>query len=283
MDLSDHARVNKASWESEAANYVAAAERNWARDAFSWGMFDVPESEIGALPDVAGMDVVELGCGTAYVSAWLARAGARPTGVDVTEAQLATARRMQREHGLEFPLIQASAEDVPLPDACADMVISEYGASLWCEPEAWISEAVRLLRPGGHLVFLTNSLLATLTAPDEGPCADRLVRPLRGLHAVSFPDDEGIEFHLSHGEWIALLRRHGFTDHRPARRLRAGRRRAHAVRLDAGGVGAAVAGGGDLDGGAHGAGVSSGSGWAVTGGTSEAATTLRSAFESART
>ena len=211
MDLSDHARVNKASWESEAANYVAAAERNWARDAFSWGMFDVPESEIGALPDVAGMDVVELGCGTAYVSAWLARAGARPTGVDVTEAQLETARRMQREHGLEFPLIQASAEDVPLPDASADMVISEYGASLWCEPEAWISEAVRLLRPGGHLVFLTNSLLATLTAPDEGPCADRLVRPLRGLHVVSFPDDEGIEFHLSHGEWIALLRRHGFT------------------------------------------------------------------------
>ena len=132
-------------------------------------MFDVPEREIGALPDVAGMDVVELGCGTAYVSAWLARGGARPTGVDVTEAQLATARGLQAEHGLEFPLIQASAEDCAAarraaPTSC----ISEYGASLWCEPDAWIAEAARLLRPGGRLVFMTNSLLATLTAPDEG-------------------------------------------------------------------------------------------------------------------
>ena len=36
-----------------------------------------------------GLDVVELGCGTAYFSAWLARRGARPVGFDVTAAQLA--------------------------------------------------------------------------------------------------------------------------------------------------------------------------------------------------
>src|ERR671919_3177481 len=124
-----------------------------------------------------GMDVVELGCGTAYFSAWLARRGARPTGVDITENQLATARAMQAEHGLEFPLIHASAEDVPLPNACADLVLSEYGASLWCEPEAWVSEAARLLRPAGHLVFLTNSVLVTLTAPSDGsPNGDAFVR-----------------------------------------------------------------------------------------------------------
>jgi ubiquinone/menaquinone biosynthesis C-methylase UbiE len=113
--------------------------------------------------------VVELGCGTAYVSAWLARRGARPIGVDLTEAQLATARRMQSRHGLEFPLVHASAEAVPLPDGCADLAVSEYGASLWCEPAAWIAEAARLLRPTGHLVFLTNSLLVALTAPPAAP------------------------------------------------------------------------------------------------------------------
>ena len=63
-----------------------------------------------ALPDVAGKDVVELGCGTAYLSAWLARKGARVTGVDVTPAQLETARAMQVKFGLEFPLLEASAE-----------------------------------------------------------------------------------------------------------------------------------------------------------------------------
>jgi SAM-dependent methyltransferase len=169
MSLPDHVRENKASWEVEAANYVENAKRNWATAEISWGMFGVPESHVGALPDVGGIDVVELGCGTAYFSAWLARRGARPTGVDITENQLATARAMQAEHGLEFPLIQASAEDVPLPDACADLVLSEYGASLWCEPDAWVSEAARLLRPGGRLVFLTSSVLVALTAPPSGP------------------------------------------------------------------------------------------------------------------
>ena len=125
----------------------------------------------GALGDVAGLDVVELGCGTAYFSAWLARRGARPVGVDVTPAQLDTARRMQEETGLVFPLVEANAEDVPLPDASFDLAVSEYGASLWCDPARWIPEAARLLRPGGRLVFLTNSMLATLcVAVGPGPC-----------------------------------------------------------------------------------------------------------------
>jgi SAM-dependent methyltransferase len=211
MSLPEHVRQNKASWETEAANYVEPAKRDWGSDEIRWGIYRVPEADVGALPDVSGMDVVELGCGTAYFSAWLARRGARPTGVDVTENQLATARAMQAEHGLGFPLIQASAEDVPLPDACTDLVLSEYGASLWCEPDAWISEAARLLRPGGRLVFLTNHVLVALTAPPTGPCGDRLVRDQRGLRVLTFPDDDGIEFHISHGEWIALLGRHGFA------------------------------------------------------------------------
>ena len=129
----------------------------------------------------------------------------------MTENQLATARAMQAEHGLEFPLIQANAEDVPLPDACEDLVLSEYGASLWCEPEAWISEAARLLRPGGQLVFLTNSVLVALTSPLTGPIGDRLVRPQREISPLRFDDDDAVEFHLAHGDWIATLTRHGFT------------------------------------------------------------------------
>ena len=211
MKLPDHVRENKASWEVAAAEYVEPAKRNWATDEISWGIFGVAEADVGALPDVAGMDVVELGCGTAYFSAWLARRGARPTGVDITDNQLATARAMQAEHGLEFPLIQASAEEVPLPDACADLVLSEYGASLWCEPEAWVSEAARLLRPGGHLVFLTNSVLVALTAPPSGPNGDRLVRGQREITSLRFEDDEGVAFYLAHSDWIALLARHGFT------------------------------------------------------------------------
>src|SRR6185436_9049887 len=121
-----------------------------------------PESTLGVLRDVAGLDVVELGCGTAYISARLAKQGARPVGVDPTPAQLATARRMQAETGIEFPLVKAAAESVPLPDASFDLAVSEYGASLWAVPERWLAEASRLLRPGGRLIFLTNSILVYL-------------------------------------------------------------------------------------------------------------------------
>src|SRR5215204_1752468 len=212
-DLPEHVRVNRAAWDAAAAEDDALAERAWAEPDPSWGIWRIPEADVGALPDVAGLDAVELGCGTAYFSAWLARRGARPVGVDQSKGQLATARAMQAEHGLEFPLIEADAEDVPLPDASFDFALSEYGASLWCEPERWIAEAARLLRPGGRLVFLTGSPLMILcSAPDSVVASERLERPQFGLHRVEWDDEEGrsIEFHLPHGEMLRVLRAAGF-------------------------------------------------------------------------
>lgn len=211
MELSEHARRNQAAWNANAEGDHALADRAWAAEEISWGIWNVPEAEVRALPPVDGLDVVELGCGTAYVSAWLKRRGARPVGVDLSENQLATAERKQAEYSLTFPLIHASAEDVPLPADCADLVVSEYGACLWCDPDLWLAEAARLLRPGGRLVFLTNSLLIALCAPEEGPADDRLVRDQRGLKVVTYPGEDGVEFHLAHGEWIATLVQHGFT------------------------------------------------------------------------
>ena len=222
--------------------------RNWARAEPEWGIWDVPEAEVGALPDVAGRDVVELGCGTAYFSAWLARRGARPIGVDVVrEPARHRTPACRPSTASTFPLIHASAEAVPLPDACADLVLSEYGASLWCEPEAWIAEAARLLRPGGDLVFLTNHLLVALTAPDAGACGDRLVRDQRGLRTLTYPDDDGDRVPPRArrvDRAAAPARPHG---DRAARALRAGGRRADALRLGHAGVGAALARRGDLD------------------------------------
>lgn len=187
------------------------AFRKWSVDDIRWGLFDIPEATIGVLGDVKGLDVLELGCGTAYFSSWLMRAGARPVAVDVTPAQLATARRCQEHFDLRFPLIEADAEDVPLPSARFDLVVSEHGAGVWCRPEGWVAEAARLLRPRGSLVFLVNSLLSTLCVPaDGGVAGDRLLRGQQGLSPVAWPGG-GVEHHLSHGEWIAVLRRHGFV------------------------------------------------------------------------
>jgi SAM-dependent methyltransferase len=211
-DVPDYVAQNVEIWTRSNEQYT---DRN-ARDAWSaeirWGTFGVPESEVHAFGDVAGKDAVELGCGTAYMSARLARLGARVVGVDPTPAQLETARRLQAEFGLEFPLVEAVAEAVPLPDASFDLVHSEYGASIWADPYRWIPEAARLLRDGGELVFLRNSTLAMLCTPDRGKVQETLQRPQFGMYRFDWPEDEdgGVEFHLSHGDWIRVLRANGF-------------------------------------------------------------------------
>jgi ubiquinone/menaquinone biosynthesis C-methylase UbiE len=80
--------------------------------------------------------------------------------------------------------VHGNAEAIPLPDASFDFAISEHGACLWADLERWITEAARLLRPGGQLVFLTNSFLMALCTPDDANvvATDRLNRPARGLH-----------------------------------------------------------------------------------------------------
>lgn len=212
-ELPEHARVNRELWDVWAANYVAAGEAAWVEASPTWGIWSVPEAEVGMLPaDLRDKDTIELGCGTAYISSWLARRGARPVGIDNSEAQLATARRLQRQHGIEFPLVHGVAEDVPYPDASFDFAISEYGASLWADPERWIPEVARLLRPGGRLAFLVNSHLLSLCVPSEDNAAatDRLLRPAFAPARIEWPDDQGIGFYPSHGTWIRLLRTAGF-------------------------------------------------------------------------
>jgi len=211
-ELTPEARRNRELWTQSNADYTAEnAPVAWARTEIDWGIWNVLESELQVFAgiDFDGLDVVELGCGTAYFSAWLAKRGARPVGVDVTPAQLETARAMQSRFGLEFPLLEANAEETGLPDRGFDLVLSEYGASIWCDPYRWIPEAARLLRPGGHLVFLRNSTLVILCSEDEVPAVERLVNPQFGMHRFEWPDG-GVEFHLAHGEWIRLLREHGF-------------------------------------------------------------------------
>ena len=212
-DLPEHVVRNRGLWDDWAKDFAASGERGWAKAAPTWGIWGIPEADARLLPDdLAGKDAIELGCGTAYVSAWLARRVARPVGIDNSEAQLATARRLQEQYGLAFPLVHGNAESVPYPDASFDFAISEYGASLWADPERWVPEAARLLRPGGRLVFLVNAFLLTLCVPAEDGVAatDRLLRSAFGMHRVEWPGDPGVEFHLSHGDWIRLLRRSGF-------------------------------------------------------------------------
>jgi SAM-dependent methyltransferase len=202
---------NRALWAdvNDLFTHEDAAAK-WAQPAIRWGLFEVPEDDLRVLGDVEGRDVLEVGCGTAYLSAWLARAGARPVALDLSPSQPTTARALQTTHG-RFPLIEATGDELPLRSASFDLVVSEYGAAPWCDPDRWIPEAARVLRPGGRLVFLTNSVLVGLCVPADGGLAGRdLLRSPAEVRRITWPGG-GTEHHPSHGEWIRVLRRAGFV------------------------------------------------------------------------
>lgn len=207
---SDHVVLNRRHWDERASGWHGPLARDhWRQTEPTWGLWSVPESQARLLPaDIAGMDAVELGCGTAYVCARLARAGARPVGVDISREQLATAREMQREFGIDFPLVLADAERLPLRDASFDFAVSEFGASLWCDPHRWIPQAARVLRPGGRLAFIRRSPLFALCSPVDGPVGPTLLRAQFGMRGHG--DDTNVEFTIAHGEMLRLLRSCGF-------------------------------------------------------------------------
>jgi SAM-dependent methyltransferase len=213
VDRSDYMGRNAAAWDARREDQLVVARRGWAVEEPMWGIYGVPEHEAQLLPEtLEGATVAELGCGTAYVSSWLARRGAKPIGVDPAAGQLAIAMLFQEEFALSFPLVRATGESVPLATASFDLVISEYGAAIWADPFRWIPEAGRLLRRGGELIFLGNSTLLMLCVPDEDgqPATDQLRRPQFGMHRFDWPDEPTTEFHLGHGDWIRLLRTNGF-------------------------------------------------------------------------
>ncbi len=212
-ELPDYAVLNREQWTRVNAEFTDRnAHDAWAREEITWGMTYAKESELGVLGEFVGKDVVELGCGTGYFGARLKRSGAaRVVGVDVTPAQLESARRANEEFGLGLEFVEANAEETGLPSESFDLAISEYGASIWCDPYKWIPEAARLLRPGGELVFLRNSTLRTLCAREELPSdTTTLQRPQRGLHRVEWHNPDEVEFALGHGDWFRLFRDTGF-------------------------------------------------------------------------
>jgi SAM-dependent methyltransferase len=214
--LGEHVAENRRYWDSMAAEWVVAGERAWAQEP-SWGIWGIPNERLALLPDdLSGKDAIELGCGTGYVSAWMHRRGARVCAIDNSAEQLATARRLAALHDIDIEWVHGDAEHVDRPDASFDFAISEYGAAIWCEPHRWLTEAHRLLRPGGDLVFLGHHALMAVCSPLDGsvPVTHRLERPYFGLGRLDWRDavDEpgGIEFSLPVSEWMRLFRDVGF-------------------------------------------------------------------------
>ena len=209
----DHVRVNQEGWDRIAEEYQQTHERQIAGQArtgdIAWGLWAIPESALGVLGEVDGKDVLEMGCGGGQWSMALARRGARTIGLDLSGRQLDHARRLMDEMGMGFPLVQASAEQVPFADSSFDVVFADHGAFSFADPHRTVPEAARVLRPGGLLAFSHVSPIYSIATPmDADHATDRLVYDYFGLRQMDEPDGI-INFNLPYGEWLRLFRSSG--------------------------------------------------------------------------
>ena len=209
--LSEHAGCNRESWNVDSDTYQNDhGPQLAASGGLAWGVWQIPEVELHVLGEVEGRDILELGCGAAQWSIALAKAGARPVGLDLSENQLAHARRLMAEAGVDFPLVHASAEAVPFRDESFDIVFCDYGGMTFADPYATVPEAARLLRPRGLLAFCGATPIVQMCYPEDGDHpGDRLLSDYFGMW--SFPYDGYVDFMLPYGAWIRLFRAHGFV------------------------------------------------------------------------
>jgi SAM-dependent methyltransferase len=208
--LTEHETDNRRSWNTDSDTYQADhGPQLAASGGMAWGVWQIPEASLQVLGEVKDRDILELGCGGAQWSIALAKAGARPVGLDLSEKQLEHARRLMAEAGVDFPLVHASAEVVPLPDESFDIVFCDYGGMTFADPYATVPEAARLLRPGGLLAFCGSTPIVQMCYPEDSDNpGDRLLMDYFGMWSLPF--DGYTDFMLPYGAWIRLFRAHGF-------------------------------------------------------------------------
>jgi len=210
-DPSKDARTNRRYWDRFADEYQDRHASQLNRRELCWGVWAIPESELNVLGDISGRDILELGCGAAQWSIFLARRGARPVGLDNSRFQLAHPARLMREAGVRFPLVHASAERVPLAAERFDVVFCDHGGMSFADPTRTIAEAARVLRPGGLLAFNMASPILFLSWSEWTEAVEeKLQRPYFGMRRFEY-NDGLVEYQLPYGEWIRLFRQNRFV------------------------------------------------------------------------
>jgi SAM-dependent methyltransferase len=152
VDKNETRDLNRRGWDLISASYQA--ERRISTDDVHYGPFAPGERELQVLGHVGGKHILEVGCGGGQNAVVLAKWGARCTGLDPSAAQLAHARRLAREQGIEVEFVQGIAEDLgAFPDDSFDLVLSSYAFDYVADLEAAYREAGRVLKAGGLFVF----------------------------------------------------------------------------------------------------------------------------------
>ena len=108
---------------------------------------------LGIAGDVAGRDVLDIGCGDGALACEFAARGAHVIGVDADLDMLETARRRAVDSCADAEFTGGRAEHLPFPDGSIDVVVAVTVLCFVADAEAAVREMSRVLRPGGRLVI----------------------------------------------------------------------------------------------------------------------------------
>jgi len=202
-------------WDADADDYQAAHGDFLGDVRFRWCPEGLIEAEAGLLGPVAGRDVLEVGCGAASCSRWLATQGARPVALDLSAGMLRHARDANERSGVDVPLVLADAGALPFPDASFDVACSAFGAVPFVADSAGVMREVhRVLRPGGRWVFATTHPLRWAFPDDPGPDGLTVYHSYFDRTPYAEFDDDGrvtyVEHHRTLGDRVRELVGAGF-------------------------------------------------------------------------
>ncbi len=162
--------ASKLWWDADADDYQAEHGPFLGLSDFVWCPERLHERDAGLLGDVDAKRVLEVGCGAASCSRWLATRGARPVAVDISEGMLQHARAGNGASGIDVPLVQASADVLPFADGSFDLACSAFGGVPFvADSGAAMREVARVLRPGGRWVFAVTHPMRWAFPDDPGP------------------------------------------------------------------------------------------------------------------
>lgn len=202
-------RANRDYWNRISAEYQHEHDPQIGAAPRLWGNFSLPDSDLGALGDVTGLCVLELGCGAGQWSRALAAEGAEIVGFDLSDAQLRAAKSTM---GIpRYPLVQGAAEQLPFATASFDLVFCDHGGLSWAPPELAVPEAARVLRPSGRLVFNVSSPWLEACYDEHADCVTAVLHQ-DYFGCTEVPEGDGAStYHLTYGGWIRTLRAAGLV------------------------------------------------------------------------
>lgn len=231
VGAAETARANRSWWDAGADAYQAEhADFLGGPDQarFIWGPEGLDEALaqlLGPTAELAGRRVLEVGCGAAQCSRWLAGQGANVVGVDIAASQLGYARRHSTpaQPQAQAPaltgrldLLLTDARTLPLAASSVDLACSAFGAlSFVADARTVLREVHRVLRPGGRFAFSASHPMRWAFPDDPGPAGLTVASSYFDRTPYVETDDDGqpsyVEHHRTFGDWVAGISAAGFA------------------------------------------------------------------------